>query len=40
MVIAHHCYDMEKLLVQYFLDQNEAADFIEQLVIEDWYEQH
>jgi len=35
MIIANHCYEMERLIVQYFLDQNAAADFIEQLVIED-----
>lgn len=35
MVIASHCYDMERVAVQFFLNQNHAADFIEQLVIEE-----
>jgi hypothetical protein len=35
MVIAHHCYEYEKLIIRYFTDQNSAADFIELLVIED-----
>jgi hypothetical protein len=35
MVIAHHCYELEKLIIRYFNDQNSAADFIELLVIED-----
>jgi hypothetical protein len=35
MVIAHHCYELEKLIIRYFNDQNTAADFIELLVIED-----
>lgn len=35
MVIASNCYEMEVLIIRYFLDQNSAADFIEQLVIED-----
>jgi predicted RNA-binding protein with PIN domain len=34
MVVAQHCFDMEKLVVKYFTNQNTAADFIEQLVIE------
>ena len=34
MIVAQHCYDMENLVIQYFTDQNAAADFIEQLVIE------
>ena len=33
MVLAHHCYDVN-LIIRYFTDQNKAADFIEQLVIE------
>jgi hypothetical protein len=35
MVIAHHCYELENLIIRYFNDQNSAADFIELLVIED-----
>jgi hypothetical protein len=35
MVIAHHCFEVEKLIIKYFTDQHTAADFIEQLVIED-----
>jgi hypothetical protein len=35
MVIAQHCFDMEILIIRYFTNQNQAADFIEQLVIED-----
>lgn len=35
MVVAQHCYDYERTIVRYFINQNHAADFIEQLVIED-----
>jgi hypothetical protein len=35
MVVAQHCYDYERTIVHFFTDQNYAADFIEQLVIED-----
>jgi hypothetical protein len=35
MVIAQHCYELEKLIIKFFTDQNHAADFIEQLVIEE-----
>jgi hypothetical protein len=35
MVVAQHCYDYERTLITFFTDQNYAADFIEQLVIED-----
>ncbi len=35
MVIAQHCYELEKLIIRYFDDQNSAADFIELLVIEE-----
>jgi len=35
MVIAQHCYELEKLIIHYFSDSNSAADFIELLVIED-----
>jgi len=34
LVVAQHCYDF-RTVVKYFIDQNHAADFIEQLVIED-----
>ena len=36
MVVAQHCYDYERTFIRFFFDQNDAADFIEQLVIEDW----
>ena len=35
MVVAQHCYDYERTFIRFFFDQNDAADFIEQLVIED-----
>ena len=35
MVVAQHCYELERLIVRFFTDQNHAADFIEQLVIEE-----
>ena len=35
MVVAQHCYDYERTLIKFFTDQNHAADFIEQLVIEE-----
>lgn len=35
MIVAMHCYDVEQLLVRYFTSQDAAADFIEQLIIED-----
>jgi hypothetical protein len=34
LLVAQNCYDF-KTVVKYFIDQNHAADFIEQLVIED-----
>jgi hypothetical protein len=34
LLVAQNCYDF-RTIVQYFIDQNHAADFIEQLVIED-----
>jgi hypothetical protein len=34
LVVAQNCYDF-RTVIQYFTDQNHAADFIEQLVIED-----
>jgi hypothetical protein len=35
MVVAQHCYELERLIIKFFTDQNTAADFIEQLVIEE-----
>lgn len=35
MIIAFNYYDMEKLKINFFTNQNDAADFIEQLVIEE-----
>ena len=35
MVVAQHCYEYERTIIRFFTDQNYAADFIEQLVIED-----
>jgi len=35
MVVAQHCYEYERTIVHFFTDHNIAADFIEQLVIED-----
>ena len=35
MVVAQHCFDMETTHIKFFQDQNAAADFIEQLVIEE-----
>jgi len=35
MVIAQHCYELETLLIRYFTNQHQAADFIEQLVTEE-----
>lgn len=35
MVIAHHRLDLDKVVIQFFTDQNLAADFIETLVIEE-----
>jgi hypothetical protein len=32
MVIAQHYYDLDRTIVKYFRDQNNAADFIEELV--------
>jgi presenilin-like A22 family membrane protease len=32
MVLAQHVFDMEHTIIRFFLDQNQAADFIEQLV--------
>jgi hypothetical protein len=32
MVLALNSFDVEKLLVRYFTDQNVAADFIEKLI--------
>jgi hypothetical protein len=35
LLVAQNCYDFERTIVRYFINQNHAADFIEQLVIED-----
>lgn len=35
MVIAHHCFDLEKLVIKTFYDQNTAVDFIDNLVKDD-----
>ena len=35
LVVGRHCFEMEKTIVRFFFDQNTAADFIEQLVIEE-----
>jgi len=35
MVVAQHCYELERLIIKFFTDQNTAADYIEQLVIEE-----
>jgi len=34
LVFMQHVYDMDKIIMQYFHDQNEAANFIEQLIEE------
>ncbi len=35
MIIAHHCYELERVTIQYFTDQNDAADYLERLAYED-----
>ena len=35
MVLAQNIYEADKFYIRYFVDQNMAAEFIEQLVIED-----
>jgi hypothetical protein len=35
MVVAQHCYDFDKTIIKWFLDQNNAAEFIEELVLSD-----
>lgn len=35
MVIAQHNYDLHKIYVEYFDNQNDAADFIERLTSEE-----
>jgi hypothetical protein len=35
MVVAQNLYEADKFYIRYFIDQNMAADFIEQLVIEE-----
>jgi len=34
MVIAHHCFEVDKLIIKCFTNQHAAADFIEHLVME------
>ena len=35
MVLAQNLYEGDKFYIRYFIDQNMAAEFIEQLVIEE-----
>ena len=35
MVLAMHCFEMENVKLRVFNDHNKAADFIDQLVIEE-----
>ncbi len=35
MIIAHHCYELERVTIRYFTDQNDAADYLERLAYED-----
>ncbi len=35
MVLAQNVYEADKFYIRYFVDQNMAAEFIEQLVIEE-----
>jgi hypothetical protein len=35
MVLAQNVYEADKFYIRYFIDQNMAAEFIEQLVIEE-----
>ena len=32
LVFMQHVYDMDNIIIQYFQDQNEAADFIEHII--------
>jgi hypothetical protein len=34
LVFMQHVYDMDKIVMQYFYDQNQAADFIEYMIEE------
>ena len=34
LVFMQHVYDMDKIIMQYFRDQNQAADFIEYMIEE------
>jgi len=34
LVFMQHVYDMDKIIMQYFHNQNEAADFIEYMIEE------
>jgi len=40
MVAAQHYYELEKFIIRFFTTQDNAADFIEQLVSEDNYGQN
>ena len=35
MIIGQHCFDLDKTVVRTFLDQNDAADYIEYLALND-----
>jgi hypothetical protein len=35
LVVGQHCFDPDKVVLKYFLDQGLAADFIEQLASEE-----
>jgi hypothetical protein len=35
MVVAQHCYELEKTIVRYFENQDDAADFLVNLACED-----
>jgi 5'(3')-deoxyribonucleotidase len=34
MIVAQHCYDLENVIVNFFTNQNNAADYIECLIKE------
>jgi hypothetical protein len=35
MIVAQNCYDTDNIFIKYFTNQNDAAEFIEKLIIED-----
>ena len=35
MIVGQHCFDLDKTVVKTFLNQNDAADFIEYLALND-----